>query len=175
MDAGFPAEKARAIRVVLLDVDGTLTDGGLYYLEDGSVALRFDVRDGLGLVLARRAGLVVGIVSARNMPQVRQRAEELGLDEIHLGIGDKLSVVEAILARRGVPRDALCYAGDDLVDLPAMAAAGLPVAVADAVPQVRAAAAWVTTKPGGRGAVRELIDALLEARAADEPDLGPLR
>lgn len=162
---GFPSALARAVRLVLCDVDGTLTDGGLYYTEAG-VALRFDVRDGLGIVSARRAGIAVGVVSARDVPAARRRAEELGLDEIRLGVADKKAAVEAVLAARGLAREACCYVGDDLVDLPAMAASGFPVAVADALPAVRAAAAYVTSLPGGRGAVRELLDLLLAARGS---------
>jgi len=161
--AALEARFAR-VRLLLLDVDGVLTDGGLWYLAEGPAAVRFHVRDGYGLVLARRAGLLVGLVSGRDLPQVRRRAEELGLDEIHLGVREKGPVVEEILARRGlVPEDA-CFVGDDLLDLPALARVGLPVAVADAAPQVREAAAWVTTLPGGHGAVREVVDRLLASR-----------
>ncbi len=157
------ARRAR-IRLLLLDVDGVLTDGGLWYPPAGPPTVRFHVRDGYGLVLARRAGLLVGIVSGRDLPQVRRRADELGLDEIHLGIRDKGPVVEEILARRGLPPEEACFVGDDLLDLPALARVGLPVAVADAAPEVRSAAAWVTSLPGGHGAVREVVDRLLAAR-----------
>ncbi len=160
----FPVDRARRVQVLLLDSDGTLTDGGLYYDEAGAVTVRFDVRDGLGIVRARSAGLAVGVVSARNTPQVRRRAVDLGMEEIHVGVGDKAAVVEDVLARRGLPREACCYVGDDLVDLAPMASCGFPVAVADAIPEVREAAAWVTTRPGGRGAIRELIDLILAAR-----------
>jgi len=152
------------VRLLLLDVDGVLTDGGLWYMADGAPAVRFHVRDGYGLVLARRAGLLVGIVSGRDLPQVRRRAEELGLDEVHLGIREKGPVVEEILARRGLAPEEACFVGDDLLDLPALARVGLPVAVADAAPEVREAAAWVTSLPGGHGAVREVVDRLLASR-----------
>ncbi len=162
----FPVAQAARIRLLLMDVDGTLTDGGLYYLPDGGVmnfALRFHVRDGLGLQRARQAGLLVGIISGRSSPQVRRRAEELGLDEIHLGVADKRAALEQILAQRGLSAGETCYIGDDVVDLPAMKLAGLSIAVADAHPDVRAAASWVTTLPGGAGAVREAVDAILAA------------
>lgn len=159
------AARAARIRILLADVDGVLTDGGLYYF-DGGLAVRFDVRDGLGLALARQMGIVVGIISGRNVPAVRRRAEELHLDEIHLGVSEKSTCVEEILQRRGLASSDLAYIGDDLIDLPAMALAGFPVAVADAISEVRTAAAWVTTRPGGHGAVRETIDLLLSARTS---------
>jgi 3-deoxy-D-manno-octulosonate 8-phosphate phosphatase (KDO 8-P phosphatase) len=161
--AGIDARAAR-VAMLLLDVDGTLTDGGLYYLSDGGLAVRFHVRDGLGIALARRAGLVVGLVSGRDAPQVRARAAELQLDEVHLGIRDKKAVLEEICARRGLDPATVCFVGDDLVDVPAMELCGLAVAVADAMPGVRAAAHWVTESPGGNGAVREVVDRILAAR-----------
>lgn len=161
-------QRAARVQLLLSDVDGTLTDGYLYYVGD-AVGLRFSVRDGLGLVLARRSGLVTGVVSMRGTPSVRHRAEDLGLDEVHLAVEDKAAVLREILARRGIPRESACYVGDDLNDLPAFAEVGLPVAVADAPAEVRRAAYWVTSRAGGQGAVRELVELLLEARSAREP------
>jgi len=157
---------AAGIRLLVLDVDGVLTDGGLYYLDSGGYAVRFHVRDGMALAMARRAGLALGLVSGRPTPQVRRRAEELRIDEVHLDVRDKGAVIEEIMARRGLPAAAAAYVGDDLVDLPAMARVGLPIAVADAVDAVRAAARYVTRARGGHGAVREVVDLLLEARGA---------
>jgi 3-deoxy-D-manno-octulosonate 8-phosphate phosphatase (KDO 8-P phosphatase) len=164
MDHVSLRELAAGIEVLLLDVDGVLTDGGLYYFEDGRFAVRFDIRDGLGIARAVREGLVVGVVSGRPTPQARARAEELGIAEIHLGVRDKAEIVRDILRRRSVDPAAACFVGDDLIDLPAMRIVGLPVAVADAAPPVREAAAWVTSGSGGRGAVREVVELLLEAR-----------
>lgn len=155
---------AARVRILLCDVDGVMTDGGIFYLEDGTQAVRFHVRDGLALAMAKRAGIVVGLVSGRPTPQVRRRASDLGLDEVHLDVRDKAPVVADILARRGFDAADACYIGDDLIDLPAMALVGFPVAVADAVPAVRSAARYVTTERGGHGAVRELVDLLLSAR-----------
>ncbi|MDQ7007976.1 MAG: HAD hydrolase family protein [Acidobacteriota bacterium] len=156
------------IRLLLLDVDGVLTDGGLYYFAGQGFALRFHVRDGLGLRRAVAAGIVGGLVSGRSSPQVRRRAEELGLEEIHLGVEDKGAVVREILQRRKISSEEACFIGDDLVDLPAMALVGLPVAVADAVTEVRRAARLVTRAAGGQGAVREVIDRLLAERSTAE-------
>lgn len=164
MDYASLRELAAGIEVLLLDVDGVLTDGGLYYFEDGRFAVRFDIRDGLGIARAVREGLVVGLVSGRPTPQARTRAEELGIAEIHLGVNDKAETVRDILRRRSIDPVAACFVGDDLIDLPAMRLVGLPVAVADAAPPVREAAVWVTSGSGGRGAVREVVNLLLEAR-----------
>lgn len=154
---------AAGIRLLILDVDGVLTDGGLYYLDSGGFAVRFHVRDGAALAMARRAGLALALVSGRPTPQVRRRADELRIDEVHLEVDDKAAVVDGILARCGLPASAAAYVGDDLIDLPAMARVGLPIAVADAVDAVRAAARYVTRARGGHGAVREVVDLLLEA------------
>jgi 3-deoxy-D-manno-octulosonate 8-phosphate phosphatase (KDO 8-P phosphatase) len=168
MDRSELMRRAAGIRLLLTDVDGTLTDGFLYYVGT-EVGLRFSVRDGLGLVLAGRAGLLTGVVSMRGTAAVHQRAGDLRLDEVHLAVDDKAAVVREILARRGLPREAACYVGDDLNDLPSFAEVGLPVAVADAAEETRRAAYFVTSRPGGQGAVREVVDLLLAARAGREP------
>lgn len=165
MDRDEVLRRAAGVRLLLTDVDGTLTDGYLYYVGEEMVGVRFSVRDGLGLVLARRAGIAVGVVSMRGAPAARHRASDLSLDEVHLGVDDKAAVLREIQARRGVSVEATCYVGDDLNDLPAFRASGFPVAVADAAEEVRRAAFFVTGRPGGRGAVREVVDLLLAARA----------
>lgn len=161
--------RAARIRILLCDVDGVLTDGGLYYSGDEGFAVRFDVKDGLGLVLARKAGLITGIISARQHPEAHRRARDLGLSEVHLNVEDKRSVLDEILTRHRLAAEECCYVGDDLVDLPVMAAVGLPIAVCDAVAAVRHAARWITTQPGGRGAVREVVEHLLAARQGESP------
>lgn len=160
-----PEEAARRVRLLLLDVDGVLTDGGLYVLPGGGEAVRFDVRDGLGLVRARQEGLAVGFVSGRSTDAVRARAAELGVEEVHLGVKDKASVLAAILSRRGLTPEEVCYVGDDLPDIPVLEAVGLPVTVPEAPDEVVDAAAYVTRHPGGRGAVREVVDFVLRARS----------
>lgn len=167
MDRDEVLQRAAGVRLLLTDVDGTLTDGYLYYVGEETVGLRFSVRDGLGLVLARRAGIAVGVVSMRGTAAVRHRAADLSFDEVHLGVEDKAAVVREIQARRGVAPEATCYIGDDLNDLPAFAVSGFSVAVADAAEEVRRAAFFVTGRPGGRGAVREVVDLLLAVRAGE--------
>jgi 3-deoxy-D-manno-octulosonate 8-phosphate phosphatase (KDO 8-P phosphatase) len=156
-------DRAGRIRLVLLDSDGVLTDGRIIVSSDGSEARSFDVRDGFGIRLGQSAGLSFGVISGRESRALTARAQELGLDEVHQGAHDKLGLVREILDRRGLePRD-VCFVGDDLIDLPAMRYCGLAIAPADAVDQVREVAHHVTERPGGRGAVREVVDMLLRA------------
>ena len=161
-----PPSRARlaALRLVALDVDGVLTDGGIWYTDRGEELKRFDVRDGQGLVLLRTAGVVTAVITRRHSEIVERRARELGIVEVHQDATDKGAVVQGILTRHGVrPADA-CYVGDDVGDLPAMRLVGFPVAVADAGPAVRGAAAYITRASGGRGAIRELCDLILSAK-----------
>jgi len=161
-----PAAAARlaAVRLVAMDVDGVLTDGGIWYTDRGDELKRFDVRDGQGLVLLRDAGVITAVITRRHSEIVERRARELGIVEVHQDATDKGAVVQGILARHGVGAAHACYVGDDLGDLPAMAIVGVPVAVADAVPAVTRAAIYVTRARGGRGAIRELCNLILSAR-----------
>jgi 3-deoxy-D-manno-octulosonate 8-phosphate phosphatase (KDO 8-P phosphatase) len=154
----------RAIRALVTDVDGVLTDGGLYYAENGDELKRFDVRDGQGLVSLREAGLLVAIVTRRQSTIVTRRARDLGIREVHQNVTDKAAVVRDLLARNAVaPQDA-AYVGDDLGDLPAMELVGLPIAVKDAVSEVRRAALYITKASPGHGALREIADLVLAAQ-----------
>lgn len=156
------------VRALVTDVDGVLTDGGLYYAESGHELKRFDVRDGQGLVLLREAGVRVAIVTRKQSTIVSRRARDLGIADVHQDVADKATTVRELLARLAVaPRDAV-YVGDDVGDLPAMALVGLPVAVRDAVPAVRHAARYVTRAPAGHGAIREICDLILTARLRQE-------
>ena len=159
------ASRLAAVRLVAMDVDGVLTDGGIWYTDHGDELKRFDVRDGQGLVLVREAGVITAVVTRRHSEIVERRARELGIIEVHQDATDKAAVVQGILSRHGVRAADACYVGDDVGDLPAMALVGLPVAVADAVPAVRKAAVYVTTAGAGFGALRELCDLLLSAKA----------
>jgi 3-deoxy-D-manno-octulosonate 8-phosphate phosphatase, YrbI family len=152
------------IRLLLLDCDGVLTDGGVTWTEDGIEQKTFNIRDGLGIKLWQRAGGQVGIVTGRSSRVVAWRARELGIDFVRQGVGDKLAVVADLLAACGLDWQAVAYVGDDLPDLPVVSRVGLGVAVADACPELCAAAGLVTRLRGGRGAVRELIEQLLKAR-----------
>ncbi len=152
---------ARGIRLLLLDVDGVLTDGRLYYGNDGEEVKAFHVRDGLGITLLHRAGVETGIVSGRADACVRRRAEELGISIIVLGEERKGTAVKRIMAERGLAREAVAFLADDVNDLPALSEVGVPIAVADAHPDVMSFARYTTRAPGGCGAVREVADAIL--------------
>jgi 3-deoxy-D-manno-octulosonate 8-phosphate phosphatase (KDO 8-P phosphatase) len=162
-------EKASRIRLLVLDVDGVLTDGVLVYGASGEEIKRFHVRDGLAIQQARRAGVEVAIVSGRASAAVTRRMSELGVVEVHQGVGDKESLLRGLLARLAVGTAETAVMGDDLPDLPLMRIAGLAMAPADAVPEVRQAAGWVSRSAGGHGAVREAVEMLLRSRKAWPP------
>jgi 3-deoxy-D-manno-octulosonate 8-phosphate phosphatase (KDO 8-P phosphatase) len=161
---------ARRVRIVGFDVDGTMTDGGLYLGTSGgqSVELkRFDIQDGLGVHLLRAAGLVVVVVTGRAGEAARLRAEELQVDEFAAEAGArKLPVFEGMLLRRQMRWEEACFIGDDLPDLPLLRRVALPVGVANACQEVKDAVRFSTTRPGGRGALREFAEAFLKARGA---------
>jgi len=165
--------RARAIRLLILDVDGVLTDGRLYFDAKGETLKVFHVRDGHGLKMAQRAGIEVAFVSGRRSDAAYHRAKELGISRFHEGVRDKVAVMEEIMAAMQIQAAEVAAVGDDVVDLPHMSRAGLAVAVADAVPEVVAAAHWVTSLPGGRGAVREVCDLLLKAQGKWEEIVRP--
>jgi 3-deoxy-D-manno-octulosonate 8-phosphate phosphatase (KDO 8-P phosphatase) len=158
------AHRASALEWLLFDVDGVLTDGRLYYGADGERLKVFHVRDGLGLALARRAGLKVGILSGRPSRAVAARGRELGLDAVILDRSDKAAAFAEFLAERGTDPARVAYAGDDLLDLPVLRRCGLSFAPADAVAEVRAAVHRVLAAPGGREAAREMVEHVLRAR-----------
>jgi 3-deoxy-D-manno-octulosonate 8-phosphate phosphatase (KDO 8-P phosphatase) len=164
-----PPAGARHIRLLVLDVDGVLTDGGLVYGPRGEDSKRFCVHDGLAMVQAERAGLRLAVVSARASAAVTRRMAELGVAEVHQGVRDKAAALDAIAGRLGLGRAEVAAMGDDLPDLPMLRASGLPLAPANAVAEIRRAARWVSRRPGGEGAVREAIEMLLRARRAWPP------
>ncbi|TAL74777.1 MAG: HAD family hydrolase [Rhodanobacter sp.] len=161
-----PAVLARAaqIRVAAFDVDGTLTDGRLWYGEDGHEAKVFHAHDGLGLKRLQANGIAVALVTARISHPVALRAEELGIGHVYQGQGDKRACLEALLDALNLTPEQAAFTGDDLPDLPAMRLAGLAIAVANAHPWVANEAHWRTHLPGGMGAAREVSDLLLLAQ-----------
>lgn len=157
-------DKAKKIKLVIMDVDGVLT-GGQIILDNNAVEYKaFHVRDGHGIKLAMRAGMTVAIITGRESRVVEVRAAELGITEVHQHSWDKLATYDGLLKRLGLADEEAAYIGDDIVDIPVMRRVGLSFAVADAEPYVRDAADMVTTKGGGKGAVREVMDYLLMAR-----------
>ncbi len=166
-------QRAQNIRLLILDVDGVLTDGRLYFDAKGETLKVFHVRDGHGIKLAQRAGLEIAFLSGRRSDAAYHRAKELGIVRFHEGVRDKVAVLEEIMAAMEIEASQVAAVGDDLVDLALMGRVGLAVAVADAVPEVLAAAHWTTTNPGGRGAVREVCDLLLKAQGKWEEIMRP--
>jgi 3-deoxy-D-manno-octulosonate 8-phosphate phosphatase (KDO 8-P phosphatase) len=158
------AARCRSLRLVLTDVDGVMTDGTFLLLPDGGEARAFHVRDGLGVVLARRAGLKVGIVSGRSSDAVSRRAAELGIDIVRQGVDDKSAALREIVAAEGLSPSQVAYIGDDVNDLGVIGAVGLSAAPADAPLEVRALAFMVTDARGGHGCLREFLEAILRAR-----------
>jgi 3-deoxy-D-manno-octulosonate 8-phosphate phosphatase (KDO 8-P phosphatase) len=158
-------ERCRAIRLILCDVDGVLTDGGIVLDNQGIEAKRFHVRDGMGIRLWRKAGYSFGLITHRSSHIVKTRAAELGIDILRQGIDDKLAAMQAILREARLTPQHVCYLGDDLPDMKVVCAAGLGVAVADACAELRQAAHYITSAPGGSGAVRETIELILKAQA----------
>ena len=155
-------ERIQAIRFILSDVDGVMTDGQITYDNQGVELKSFHVRDGLGIKLWQRTGHQFGILTARTSHIVKLRAAELGVSIVRQGFEDKLPVARQVIESLGlVPRE-VCYIGDDLSDLRVMAHVGLAATVSDAPPEVRQAAHWVAKSPGGKGALRELIETLLK-------------
>ena len=152
------------IKLLLFDVDGVLTDGTILIHADGTESKAFNIRDGAAIVWAQRAGLSVGLLSARLADATSIRATQLGITTVVQGAADKLAGYEQILREAGLADDEVAYMGDDLQDLPVLRRAGFSAAPADAAPEVRAAVRWVSASGGGRGAVRECVEHVLRAQ-----------
>jgi YrbI family 3-deoxy-D-manno-octulosonate 8-phosphate phosphatase len=158
-------DRCRAIRLILSDVDGVLTDGGIVFDNEGIEAKRFHVRDGMGIRLWQKAGYRFGLVTHRSSHIVKTRVAELGIEILRQGIDDKLTAMRGILDELRLSPAQVCCMGDDLPDMPVVRAAGLGVAVADACAELRQEANYVTAAHGGAGAVRETIELILKAQA----------
>jgi len=157
-------ERWAQVKLLALDVDGVLTDGSLTFDENGRLLQTFNVRDGFGLVAARRAGLIIAWISGRASAVAQKRFEELELHHCLLACADKAAAMRDLQAQHNLTSEECCFVGDDLPDLPAFAVSGLKIAVADAMPEVIGRADYVTQAAGGRGAVREVIEKILDAQ-----------
>lgn len=163
--------KLKHIKMLLLDVDGVLTDGRIIYNDQGAEIKEFNVKDGLGIRMLIFAGIHVGIVTGRSCPALLHRCRNLGIDLVLDGVKDKAAVLDAIVRDHGIATDEIAFMGDDLPDLPLMRRVELSIAVADAHPHVADQAHMVTVAGGGKGAVREVCDAILKARGFWEKSL----
>lgn len=152
------------IKLLLLDVDGVLTDGQITYSDTGDQIKSFQSRDGLGLRLLMDAGIRVGIVTGRKSLALVHRCQNLGIDLVFDGIKDKAAALKLIAAQTGIDPPWIAFVGDDLLDLPAMIRVGVSITVPDAPEEVKSRAHYITTAPGGHGAVREICEAILKAR-----------
>ena len=164
-------KRAEGIELLVMDVDGVLTDGGLYYGPDGEVVKRFDVKDGHGLVILRHLKIPSAILTARQSKIVQTRFSELGVAHIIQGARDKAAGLANLLEKAGVRPEQVAYIGDDVNDLPVLLQVGLSACPADARPEVRSQVHYVCETPGGRGAVRELVELILHAKGLWEEAL----
>lgn len=164
--------RARKIRLLVMDVDGVLTDGRMVLSDRGDELKMFHTHDGIGLALAHRAGLRTAMVTGETSPIAKARAAKLGVETVVLGARRKGEAVDALLASADLPAESLAYIGDDLLDVPALQRAGLAMAPADAVPDVRAIAHVVMRARGGRGAVREAVELILRAQRSWDTVVG---
>ncbi|MFZ1803877.1 MAG: HAD-IIIA family hydrolase [Nitrospira sp.] len=152
------------IRLFATDVDGVLTDAGMYYSESGDEWKKFNTRDGMGIKLLQKAGLITAIVTQERTRLVARRAEKLAIPELHQGVMDKLSVIREMAVRHGISLQQVAYIGDDVNDIEALQAVGFSAAPADGLPQVLKVVDYVCRQKGGEGAVRELAEMILLAR-----------
>jgi len=164
-------EKARSVRCIVFDVDGVLTDGRIVLGRGGEEWKSFDVRDGLRMVIARKQGLELALLTGRESEAVSRRAAELSVDRVLQGVKDKAAAMNALLRATGLEREEIAYMGDDIPDLPAMRAAGFSGAVSDAAPEVLQASDWTSLKPGGRGAAGDFIEFILRSQGLWEDAL----
>ncbi len=163
----------KQIKLLVLDVDGVLTDGRIIYTDSGEQVKQFSSRDGLGLRLLMNNGIQVGIITGRRSGALTHRCRNLGIDLVFDGIFNKADALDHMAQKTGIHPSAMAFMGDDLIDLPAMARAGVAIAVADAVNEVKARADIVTMAAGGQGAVREICEAILKAAGLWENALKP--
>ena len=152
------------IRLFATDVDGVLTDGGMYYAESGDEWKKFNTRDGMGIKLLQRAGIITAIVTQERSKLVARRAEKLTIPELHQGVMDKLSCVREMAARHGLTLSEVAYIGDDINDLETLEAVGFSATPGDGMPRVAAVVDYICQKKGGEGAVREIIEMILHAQ-----------
>ncbi|MCP9469377.1 MAG: HAD hydrolase family protein [Nitrospira sp.] len=163
-DSRLVKARLRRIRLFATDVDGVLTDAGMYYSESGDEWKKFNTRDGMGIKLLQKAGLITAIVTQERTRLVARRAEKLTIPEVHQGVMDKLSMIRDMASRYGLTLGQVAYIGDDVNDLEALKAVGFSASPADGMPQVLRAVDYVCRKKGGEGAVREVVEMILEAQ-----------
>ncbi len=169
------AERTRGfggIRLLSLDIDGVMTDGGLYYSEDGKVSRKFNVKDGVGIERAIAAGVIVAIISAGTSGSIEHRAKKLGIRHVFTAVRDKRETLIALARELGIALEDVAHVGDDINDVPLLEIVGFPISVADGMREPTAIAAYITRAGGGKGAVREVCDMIVAERAASALSAG---
>ena len=167
MDATLK-ERASRVRMLVLDVDGVLTDGKLYFDHSGNEMKAFNTRDGMGMKALQECGIEVAVITGRKSEAVTHRMSQLGIQHVYQGREDKLSAFLHLLKVTGLEAQQICFAGDDWIDLPVLSRAGLAVCVADAEDRVKEQAHWITSRNGGDGAVREICNLILSAQGKEQ-------
>lgn len=162
--SGELSNKIKAVKMVVFDVDGVLTDGRIIYNDEGQESKFFDVRDGHGIKLLMRSGIEVAIITARESKVVAHRAENLGITLLYQGAKDKKKALDELVKTTSVPAQSMAYMGDDIIDLPVLKRVGFSATVADAAEEVRERVDYIAGKPGGRGAARELAELILKVQ-----------
>lgn len=157
-------ERLKSIKLLTLDVDGVMTDGGVFYAADGSQLRQFNIKDGMGINMAQKAGVEIAFITASTTPDIAHRGKVLKIKHMFMGADDKLAILTGLCAELSITLDEVAHIGDDVNDLVVLNAIGLPITVADAVDDVLDVAVYVTTRGGGKGAVREIIDLILKGR-----------
>ncbi len=157
-------ERARNVKMLILDVDGVLTDGSIIYADSGEELKNFSVRDGLGMSLLDKAGIKSIIITAKKSRALIRRAKEMGVARVYQNAVDKVKAYEQVLRAFKLTDEAVCYVGDDLIDIPILRRVGLAVGVADGSDELRDVVHYITRRQGGKGAVREVIDIILKAQ-----------
>ena len=167
-------ERASKIRMLVLDVDGVLTDGKLYFDHAGNEMKAFNTRDGMGMKALQRVGIEVAVITGRKSEAVTHRMSQLGIEHVYQGREDKLDAFLNLLEITGLDAQQVCFAGDDWIDLPVLMRVGLAVSVADAEDHVKQQAHWITRRNGGQGAVREICNLILTAQEKDQTILNEI-
>ena len=165
--------RAKAIKLVIFDVDGVMTDGGLTIGDDGQEYKTFNTQDGLGMKLLKASGVQMAIITGRTSNVVKQRSESTGVAHFYQGVDDKLVAFESLIAKLDIPPEQAAFMGDDVVDVPPMLRCGLAVSVPAAPQSVKQRSHYVTQKAGGHGAVRELCELIMQAQGTLEAQLAP--